>query len=59
MSFTAGLVLGSILGGSLGLVVATLVIGSGRASEEERVQESYRAGIKQGRRDQSGRSLRP
>ena len=50
MSFTAGLILGGILGGSLGLVIATLMAGSGRASEGDRVRESYRAGLIAGRR---------
>jgi len=49
MSFAAGVVLGGIVGGSLGLVIATLMIGSGRASEYERVRRAYRAGIKRGR----------
>jgi hypothetical protein len=49
MSFTAGIILGGIVGVSLGLVIATLAIGSGRASEDDRVRESYRAGIIAGR----------
>ena len=49
MSFTAGLILGGVLGGSLGLVIATLMISSGRASEGNRVRESYRAGLIAGR----------
>jgi len=43
VSFTAGLVLGGIVGGSLGLVIATLVTGSSRALG------SYRAGLIAGR----------
>ena len=57
MSFISGLIhelyvviiLGGILGGSFALVIATLMISSGRASEDERVREAYRAGVKLGR----------
>ena len=49
VSFTAGLVLGGIVGGSLGLVIATLVTGSSRASQRDRALGSYRAGLIAGR----------
>ena len=49
MSFAVGLMLGGVLGGSLGLVIATLVTGSSRASEGDRVRGSYRAGLIAGR----------
>jgi hypothetical protein len=40
---------GLMCGGSLGLLIATLMISSGRASEEERTHDSYKAGLLAGR----------
>ena len=40
---------GVMVGGLVGLVIATLMISSGNASEDERVHESYRAGLIAGR----------
>ena len=59
MSFTAGLVLGGILGGSLGLVIAVLITSSGRASEDERVHESYHAGLSRGSSLRVGQVVHP
>jgi len=48
MSFLAGIIIGGIVGGTFGLGIATLMIGSGRASEDERIaaREKERTKIK-------------
>jgi len=48
MSFLAGIIVGGIVGGTFGLGIATLMIGSGRASEDERIaaREKERTKIK-------------
>jgi hypothetical protein len=59
MSFTAGVVLGGIVGGSLGLIIATLMIGQGRASEDERVREAHKAGLEEGSLSKIGQVVHP
>jgi hypothetical protein len=59
MSFTAGVFLGGIVGGSLGLVIATLMVGQGRASEDERVHEAYKSGLDEGSSSKVGQVMHP
>ena len=53
------LVIGLFIGGSFGLVIAVLLISSGRASEDERVQKAYKAGLDEGSLSKIGQVVHP
>ena len=53
------LIIGLCIGGSFGLVIAVLMISSGRASEAERVHEAYHAGLGRGLGSSVGEVVHP